>query len=480
MSGARTGARDMLKQTMKRCSAVASACLAAGLILSAPVTTAQAQDAVINISASTTTKTIKIAKGKPRTIHFSKDFFEIVVGDPEIANVTPLTDQSFYVLGHKLGTTGIALFDANKQLVGSVDIEVTYDTAQLNATIAQNLPESDIRATTANGQVVLSGDAKDQPAAEKARTIAKQFNEGKDVIDSVKVTSSQQVQLDVRFVEINRQAVMELGAKYSANAVQGINGVGAAKTSADLADMAQATTGQIVGRLLGPGVSVDVTLKALETKGLARRLAEPNLIARSGEKASFLAGGEFPIPVAGSQGSVTIEFKKYGVGLEFAPKVLSDGLIALDIAPEVSAVDVSNSYKIGNISVPGFIVRRAQTSVDLRDGQSFMIAGLLQTFNDVSLERIPGIGKAPVIGSLFSSKEYQRRETELVIIVTPHLIKPIDPSKKMATPLDKTLPPSNADLFGANVDEVKVSAANRAKSGVASADAGAGYFLELQ
>ena len=477
MSGLGFGVKDMLKYSLKRRRVIACAMFAALFAASMPVTAAQAQEGVINISASTTTKTIKIAKGKPRTIHFSKDFFEIVVGDPEIANVTPLTDQSFYVLGHKLGTTGIALFDANKQLVGSVDIEVTYDTAQLNATIAQNLPESDIRASTANGQVVLSGDAKDQPAADKARTIAKQFNEGKDVIDSVKVTSSQQVQLDVRFVEVNRQAAIDLGAKYSANIAQGINGVSALLKPAE---MVQATTGQIVGRLLGPGVSVDVTLKALENKGLARRLAEPNLIARSGEKASFLAGGEFPIPVAGSQGAVTIEFKKYGVGLEFSPKVLSDGLIALDIAPEVSAIDTTNSYKIGSISIPGFIVRRAQTSVDLRDGQSFMIAGLLQTFNDVSLERIPGIGKAPVIGSLFSSKEYQRRETELVIIVTPHLIKPIDPSKKMATPLDKTLPPSNADLFGANVDEIKVSAANRAKSGVAGVDAGAGHFLELQ
>jgi pilus assembly protein CpaC len=477
VSGSGFGVRDMLKHSMKLRRRFVRVFLAAAFAAAAPVTLAQAQDAVINISASTTTKTIKIAKGKPRTIHFSKDFYEIVVGDPEIANVTPLTDQSFYVLGHKLGTTGIALFDQNKQLVGSVDIEVTYDTAQLNATIAQNLPESDIRASSANGQVVLSGDAKDQPAADKARTIAKQFNEGKDVIDSVKVTSSQQVQLDVRFVEVNRQAVIDLGAKYSANIAQGINGVKAGLTPAE---MAQATTGQIVGRLLGPGVSVDVTLKALEDKGLARRLAEPNLIARSGEKASFLAGGEFPIPVAGSQGSVTVEFKKYGVGLEFSPKVLSDGLIALDIAPEVSAIDTSNSYNVGNIKIPGFIVRRAQTSVDLRDGQSFMIAGLLQTFNDVSLERIPGIGKAPVIGSLFSSKQYQRRETELVIIVTPHLIKPIDPSKKMASPLDKTLPPSNADLFGANVDEIKVSAANRAKSGVAGADAGVGHFLELQ
>ncbi len=438
---------------------------------------AKAQESVIHISASTTTKTIKIAKGKPRTVHFSKDFYEIVVGDPEIANVTPLTDQSFYVLGHKLGTTGIALFDQNKQLVGSVDVEVTYDTAQLNATIQQNIPESDIRATSANGQVVLSGDAKDQVAADKAKKIAKQFNEGNEVIDSVKVTSSQQVQLNVRFVEVNRQAVIDLGAKYSANLVQGIGGVNA---MIDPAAAIGATTGQIVGRLLGPGASIDITLQALEDRGLARRLAEPNLIARSGEKASFLAGGEFPIPVASSAGAVTIEFKKYGVGLEFSPTVLADGLISLDIAPEVSAIDTTNSYKVGNISVPGFIVRRAQTSVDLRDGQSFMIAGLLQTFNDVGIERIPGIGKAPIIGSLFSSKKYQRRETDLVIIVTPHLVRPVDPSKKMATPLDSTLPPSNVDLFGANVEEIKVSDLNRAKSGIVRADVSAGHFLDLQ
>jgi pilus assembly protein CpaC len=435
------------------------------------------QGSVINISASTTTKTIKVVKGKPRTIRFSKDFYEIVVGDPEIANVTPLTDQSFYVLGHKLGTTGIALFDQNKQLVGSVDIEVTYDTTQLNATIQQNIPESNIRASSANGQLVLSGAAKDQPAAEKAKKIAKQFNEGNEVIDSVKVTSSQQVQLDVRFVEVNRASVMDIGAKYSANLVQGIGGAKALLTPGL---MPAATTGQIVGQLLGPGAQIDITLKALEEKGLARRLAEPNLIARSGEKASFLAGGEFPIPVATDNGTVTIEFKKYGVGLEFTPTVLSDGLISLDIAPEVSAIDTSSSYRVGNISIPGFIVRRAQTSVDLRSGQSFMIAGLMQTMNDVGIERIPGVGKAPVIGALASSKQYQRRETELVIIVTPHLIKPVDPSKKMATPLDTTLPPSNVDLFAGNIDEIKVSDVNRAKSGKVRAADGAGHFLDLE
>lgn len=456
--------------------------IAALLIAPAGFTTKSfADDGVINVAAGTMSKSVKIAKGKPKTIHVDKQFFEIVVGDPEIANVTPLTGQSFYVLGHKLGTTGIALFDENKKLVGSFDVEVTYDTQQLNNVLLQNLPNSSIKATTANGQVVLSGAAKDQVAADKAKKIAKQYTEGNDVIDSVNVTSSQQVQLDVRFVEVNRQSVIELGVKAGANVAQGVGGL-KALLDPTLNTMPAATTGQIVGRLLGAGFSVDVSLKALEDRGLARRLAEPNLVSRSGQKASFLAGGEFPIPVSQANGVTTIDYKKYGMSLEFTPTVLADGLISLDIAPEVSSVDLSNSVDVGNgIKVPGFIVRRAQTSVDLKDGQSFMIAGLLQTFNDVNIERTPGIGNAPVIGSLFSSKKYQRRETDLVIIVTPHLVRPIDPSKRIALPTDGTLAPSNADLFGANIDEVKVSDINRTKSGAAKmgAVAGAGHFLDL-
>ncbi len=450
--------------------------------LSAPMimaTSVFADDGVINVIAGKT-KSIKIAKGKPKTIRLDQGFAEIVVGDPEVANVTPLTNQSFYVLGHKLGTTGIALFDENKKLMGSVDVEVTYDTQQLNAAIQQNVPDSNIKASSANGQIVLSGAAKDKVGAEKAKKIAKQFNEGNDVIDSVNITSSQQVQLQVRFIEINRQSITKLGVKAGANFIQGISGAEALFDG--FTEQTLAGNGQIIGQFVLPGLQIDAQIDALEDRGLARRLAEPNLVARSGEKASFLAGGEFPIPVAQSGGAVTIEFKKYGVGLEFTPTVLADGLIALDIAPEVSSVDTTNSYKTpGGIAIPGFSVRRAQTSVDLKSGQSFMMAGLLQTFNDVGIERTPGIGKTPILGSLFSSKNYQRRETDLVIIVTPHLVRPIDPSKRIATPFDSTMPPSSNDLFLANVDEIKVSDTNRAKSGAAKLAAvpGAGHFLDL-
>ena len=211
------------------------------------------------------------------------------------------------------------------------------------------------------------------------------------------------------------------------------------------------------------GWTIDVAIKALEDRGVARRLAEPNLIARSGQKASFLAGGEFPIPVSGDDGQITVEYKKFGVGLDFTPTVLADGLIWLDIAPEVSSVDTSASVRDRQrISVPGFVVRRAQTSIDLKNGQSFMMAGLLQSENNMINQSIPGLGKLPVLGPLFSSKAYQRRETDLVIIVTPYLVKPIDPSKKPRVPTDATLPASPVDYFLGNTEEIKVSDAGRA------------------
>jgi pilus assembly protein CpaC len=189
-----------------------------------------------------------------------------------------------------------------------------------------------------------------------------------------------------------------------------------------------------------------------------------------------------PIPIAGDEGEITVDYKKFGVGLEFTPTVLADGLISLEIAPEVSSIDESASVSVGNgISVPGFVVRRAQTSVDLKNGQSFMMAGLLQTENNMINQAIPGLGKLPVLGPLFSSKSYQRRQTDLVIIVTPYLVKPIDPSKKPRLPTDESLPGSNVDFFLGTTEEVKVSDAGTplTKPGMVAAQVGAGHILDL-
>lgn len=450
--------------------------LAVALIGAMPITTQPASAQAIQVSAERSSS-VKVAKGKPQTVKTNAAFYEIVIGDPSIANVTPLTDRSFYVLGNELGTTGIALFDENKQLVGTVDIEVTLDTKGLAGTIRDAVPGSNIKVGSANGRIVLSGSAEDAVAADKAKKIADRYSGEEEVINSVKISSSQQVQLNVRFVEINRQVGKELGTQINASYMGpggGFEFNSSPKASGNL------PAAEIIGGIVTGGWSIDVAIKALEDRGVARRLAEPNLIARSGQKASFLAGGEFPIPVSQDGDKITVEYKKFGVGLDFTPNVLSDGLISLDIEPEVSSVDNSSSYKIGDIAIPGFVVRRAKTSVDLKSGQSFMIAGLLQSQNDTTMQGIPGLSRLPVLGALFSSKAYQRRETDLVIIVTPYLVKPIDPTKKVATPADQTAPANDADYFLANQEEVKL-AGNRASVAVnGGRTATVGHFLDLQ
>ncbi len=464
-----------IKRLKNGIAATATAALiAAGGILVTAASPVLAAPDVVYVSADRSTS-IKIAKGKPQTIKTNAAFYEIVIGDPAVANVNPLTDRSFYVLGNELGTTGIALFDEDKQLVGTIDIEVTLDTKQLASTIHQAVPGNDIKVSSANGRVVLSGNASDAVAAAKATKIAERFSGDEEVINSMNITSSQQVQLNVRIVEVNRQIGQTLGTQ--------LRGVYLAPGGTVSFNPTAISDAESVGGILNSAnFSIEAVIKALEQGGHARRLAEPNLIARSGETASFLAGGEFPIPVAQEGNRISVEYKKFGVSLEFTPTVLSDGLINLDIAPEVSSVDTSASINVNGLSLPGFVVRRAKTSVDLKTGQSFMIAGLLQTDNGKIDQSIPGAKKLPVLGQLFSSKEFQRRETDLVVIVTPHLVKPVDPSKKMVTPLDQALPSNEAEYYLQGLDEVKVAGVNRTKSMAITnraADTGAGHHLDL-
>lgn len=460
---------------LRRARAAATALLAvaiAGPMLLAP--SAQANE-VVHITSSKNAS-IRLAKGKPKTVKTDVPFYEIVIGDPEIANVNPLTDRSFYVLGNNLGTTGVALFDENKQLVGTLDIEVTLDTDRLASTIRDSVPGADIKVSSANGRVVLSGSAEDAVAVDKATRIATRFSGEEEVINSVDISSSQQVQLNVRFVEINREVGQELGTKIG---VRYLGHDGGISFNSNPSASTSTPAGEIIGGLLSNGWSVDVAIKALEDRGVARRLAEPNLIARSGQKASFLAGGEVPIPISGDEGQITVDYKKFGVGLEFTPTVLADGLISLEIAPEVSSIDRSASVVVDDgISIPGFVVRRAQTSIDLKNGQSFMMAGLLQSENNMIQQRVPGLGKLPILGPLFSSRAYQRRETDLVIIVTPFLVKPIDPTKKPLVPTDGAMAASNIDFFLGNVEEVKAGAPRNALTPVTPV-ASVGHFLDL-
>jgi pilus assembly protein CpaC len=364
--------------------------------------------------------------------------------------VVPLTDRSLSILGKKIGTTRVSVYGVDKGLVGVFDIEVTHDTSVLGTELRERFPNARIRVASVNGRILLSGTAPDSVTVDTAVSIAKHF--GSEVINSVRVLQPQQVLLEVRFVEASRTAGRELGINWNviarnASAATGAfvgGGLGAVPIA-----LASGNTpfGLALGRIVGNGVEVDAMINALEGKGLVRRLAEPNLIALSGDTASFLAGGEFPIPVASSRDTITVEWKRYGVGLAFTPTVLQNGVINLKIEPEVSQLDPGNVIQIGGLRLPSLTVRRANTTIELRDGQSFAIAGLLQSIDTSDQKQFPWLGDVPVIGPLLRSTQYQKQETDLAIIVTPHLVRPTRPGEELKTPLDNTVAGNDADLF---------------------------------
>jgi pilus assembly protein CpaC len=441
--------------------AIAAGALAALILLAAlPVRPAASQE-YVDIGDGRV-GLVRATLGRSHTLQTSRNFVDLVVGDPEIADVMPLTDRSLYVLGKKIGTTNVSVYDAGKQLVGVIEVEVGYNTARLAADVERLAPTAGARVSSANGRTILSGTAADGVAAAKAIDLARQY--GPEVLNDLTVRSPQQVMLEVRFVEASRNAGKELGVNWR---VVGKN-FGSATTAAY--NVAAATGlgtlpsgnppfGTLIGRVLSSGVDADVIVQALEERGLARRLAEPNLITMSGERANFLAGGEFPIPVQGDNNSITVDYKKFGVSLAFTPTVLANGVINLRIEPEVSQLDYTNTVRTATVAVPAIIVRRASTVVELRDGQSFAIAGLLQSVTQQTQEQLPWLADVPIIGALFRSAAFERKETDLAIIVTPRLVKPAKPGQRLKTPLDGTASGNDADLFLVGQGEVSVAKA---------------------
>jgi pilus assembly protein CpaC len=339
-------------------------------------------------------------------------------------------------------------------------VEVTFDVTRLTNELKRRFPRSHIAASAVNGRIMLSGEVADAVTLDQAVTIARQF--GPQIINTVSVMQPQQVLLEVRFIEIARNAGRDLGVQWSRTGDHSIINIGMGQPASNLPVTASSVAnetaagvlsgsspfGFMIGRLVSGGVSTDVMINALEQKGVARSLAEPNLVALSGDTASFLAGGEYPIPVPGGFGQVTVDYKKYGVGLAFTPTVLNHGLINMKIVPEVSQIDTTHSVGVpGGASVPALIVRRASTTVELRDGQSFVIGGLLQTDNHNQIDQLPWLGSVPVLGALFSSKSYQRNQTDLAIIVTPHIVRPARPGDLVKSPADDALPPNDPDFF---------------------------------
>ncbi|MHB2169170.1 type II and III secretion system protein family protein [Alsobacter sp. R-9] len=444
------------------CRAARASLLAVGLI----ATTLPWSPAVFAQSTAVASTTrVQVPANKSQTVRLENAFSDVLVGSSEIAEVIPLSDRSLYVLGKKVGTTNISVLDSSKRLVGIVDVTVTLDARAVAGQVSGIGGARGISVQSANDRAVLGGVAPDAPAVDRAYSVANAVAPG-GVINMARVGSPQQVMLQVRILEVARQAGRDLGIRWGytgntnrasvgsygqlVNVGQGISvqnlTLAAVTPISGVAPVANA-----IKTITGAGYSVDVMISALEEQGLVRRLAEPNLIAMSGETADFLAGGEFPVPVSSNTTNgfptTTIEYKEFGVQLAFTPTVLQGGIINLRVRPEVSDIDPSLSVVSGGVAVPGLIKRKANTTVELRDGQSFAIAGLLQAQSARNVDQLPWLGSVPVLGALFRSQAFQQKDTELVVIVTPYLVKPAKPGQPLESPLDTKMRANDMDAF---------------------------------
>ncbi len=398
---------------------------------------------------------IDVAVGQFVTVRTRSKIGRSIIGAPEVASLVPLGERSLNVLGNAPGMTNVSLYDQDGDIIGTFNVEVGPNTDDLARALAQAHPRAKIDVQRVNGRIRLAGTVPNAPALQDILAIAAEYTTD-NIINSMTVKGSQQVMLEVRFVEASRNAGRELGLSVGLGVPGGNVAVVGATSAIQAGDTppfgstlqsGNAPFGSLLVQILGSGISADVLIQALESKGLARRLAEPNLTALSGSTASFLAGGEIPIPVNEDEGVVTVTYKEFGVRLNFTPVVLDDGTINIAMEHEVSQVDPTTTVRTGTIEVPSFATRRATTTVDLRDGQSFAIAGLLQATNTRTEDQVPYVGSLPVIGALFRSASFQKQETDLVIIVTPHLVQPATLGQPLKTPLDSTRSSNDAQLF---------------------------------
>ena len=447
---------------------------AAAAALAGAAAPAAAEVSSISVADEVHAGEVAVPVNKSQVIRSDRPYAKALIGNPEIADILPLTNQSLYVLGKKTGTTSLTLYDRANMLIAVVDVVVGPDVTSLKRQLSELMPTDDVGARISNDSIVLEGIVSNAPAADRAVQIAETYAPGK-VVNLLSIGSSQQVMLEVRFSEVKRSALKQLGVSWflgsDGGKLNGVIGGGASLTpgapiTSTIGGVTTSVPGEpvlsvgsitngfgIVSRAFRAlGTNFDVTLDALERKGAITTLAEPTLVALSGETASFLAGGEFPVPTAQSSSggtagnTITVQWKPFGVSLAFTPTVLADGVINLVVAPEVSSIDPTASIVVNNLTIPGLQTRRAKTTIELRDGESFALAGLLRRDFQDTIRQLPILGSLPIIGTLFRSTGFQKEETELVIIVTPRLVRPVR-AAALRAPTDRAGPPNEADLF---------------------------------
>jgi pilus assembly protein CpaC len=389
---------------------------------------------------------LAVAAGGGEMLHLPEPAVAVFVADPDVADVHVPTPQAVFVLGKKAGTTTLFALGAQNRTILRETVVVSADTPSIQRMLDARFPHFQLNLTGAPGSLMVAGRVPDAAAADAVMQSLTPYLRNKEtLVNRLTLTRPIQVHLRVRITEVDRNVTQQLGINWNALGQSGnfIGGLFNGRAGAATTTLSSTGAFSILGAFHVGKWAIDGVLDALDQEGLITMLAEPNLTAMSGETASFLAGGEFPIPVPqGQTNSITIEFKPYGVSLDFTPTVLSDNRISLKVRPEVSEIDPTNAVTIDSIKVPALTVRRVETTVELSSGQSFAIGGLLQSKTSDVLAELPGLGKLPVLGKLFSSKNYLNNKSEVVVIVTPYIVQPVDPGR-LRQPIDTIVRPSS-------------------------------------
>lgn len=438
---------------------------AAALLLSLALAAGAAQAALQGRAVLTNGDPIDIELNEGQLLRLERGMASVFIANPEIADVTAKSDRLLYLFGRKVGTTTLFALDANDNVIANVTVSVNHSLTRLQGALDNLLPDGRIVASSVDGAIVLSGNVATPTEAENARRLAMRFvGEGEEVINRLALTAPNQVNLRVRIVEVARDITNQFGFNWDVVVDSGFRF--ALQSFPPTAGINSIVAGGDIG-----DVSVDALIDALAEDNLVTILAEPNLTAVSGETASFLAGGEFPIPVSQDEDTITVIFKQFGVSLAFTPTLIGRSRISMRVRPEVSQLSNAVQVVAGGLTIPSLTTRRAETTVELASGQSFAIAGLIQDNTRQEHSQIPGLGDLPILGALFQSDRFQRNETELVIIVTPYLVQPVD-ADRLETPIDPYRAPPVATNKAAPAQTVPVNPAQAESLGSAAKNSG--------
>ena len=393
-----------------------------------------AQEQTTNASFSTGTKEaipVNVLVGQSRVISFDNAIERFSVSNPEIAEAVLISSNQVIVNGKGFGQINFVAWEKGTGRFIVFDVYVRTNLSLIDSQIRALFPKDDIRLSQANGSVVMSGTVSDPRVASQADAVIQAAGFKTVNLLESPVKDLRQVQLLVRVAEVNRSRMRDLGSSYAYQASPGVGGFANGGGPGNVSNVADGILGSTFSglNLLVLGGNMTTMIRALQTQGALRALAEPNLIAMDGQQASFLAGGEYPVPIvqgSGDKTTISIVFKEYGVRLNFKPTIIDEDHIRLELEPEVSTLDFANGVKFSGFLIPGLRTRRAKTGVELRDGQSFALAGLLDNSETRSLSKVPGLGDIPILGNLFKSTQFQKNESELMFIVTAQMVKPVN------------------------------------------------------